>query len=220
MPYKISCQSQKYSQKKNMPSSGVSKVKKMVCFDIGNVLIKLGKSTKEIFDIEDEEELHFLLKCFSHGNINSLFFLKKLQSIIKRKYFSINEIENIFIHKRIDYTHEGILELIADLKEKGIRIAIISNTNELHWSYLEKILPIEKFDEILLSHIYQVEKPDKRIYQILEERTGLKDREILFFDDIQENIYTALSLGWNANKVPLLNPVEFMRKILNENKIL
>jgi len=31
----------------------------MVCFEIENVIIKLGKSTKEIFDIEDEKELHF-----------------------------------------------------------------------------------------------------------------------------------------------------------------
>lgn len=220
MLYKIKFQFRKYLQKKNMHNSGDSKVEKMVCFDIGNVLIKLGKSTKEIFDIENEEELHFLLKCFSLGSIDSLFFLKKLQLIIKRKDLSINEIENIFIHKRIDHTHEGVLKLILELKEKGIRIAIISNTNELHWSYLEKILPIESFEVILLSHICQIEKPDKRIYQILEERTGLKNKEILFFDDIQENIYTASSLGWSANKVPLLNPVDFMRKILNDSKII
>lgn len=192
----------------------------MVCFDIGNVLVKLGRSTKEIFDIEDEKELHFLLKSFSLGNINRLDFLKKLKSMIKNKNLALDEIEFIFINKRIEKINDGVLELVKELENKKINLSIISNTNDLHWSFLEKNLPINSFNEIILSHVYKIEKPNKKIYQILENKTGFKNKEIIFFDDINENILTASNLGWNANLVPIDKPVEFMRKILHENNII
>lgn len=195
-------------------------MKEVVCFDIGNVLIKLGKSTKEIFDIEDEEKLHFLLKNYSVGEIDRLDFLMKLKSIIRGSDLSIDEIERIFINERIKGVNEGVFDLIKELEIKKVKLAIISNTNDLHWAFLKKILPINSFEEIILSYICKIEKPNIRIYQILEERTGFKNDEIIFFDDNVENMQAALSLGWNANVVPLGDPVNFMREVLQENSLL
>ena len=41
-------------------------------------------------------------------------------------------------------------------------------------------------------------KPDARFYQLVEERLGVKPEEIVFLDDLHENIEAAEKLGWNT----------------------
>jgi HAD superfamily hydrolase (TIGR01509 family) len=41
-------------------------------------------------------------------------------------------------------------------------------------------------------------KPDSRLYKILEKKSGYSGKNIVYIDDIPENIDEGLKLGWQA----------------------
>jgi FMN phosphatase YigB (HAD superfamily) len=44
-------------------------------------------------------------------------------------------------------------------------------------------------------------KPDEAIYRAYEKATGVAGAEIIFFDDLAENIEAARAAGWNAEQI-------------------
>jgi len=53
-------------------------------------------------------------------------------------------------------------------------------------------------DEMIISAEERVAKPDHRIYQITVERLGIKPGEIVFLDDLIENVDAATRMGIHA----------------------
>jgi putative hydrolase of the HAD superfamily len=53
-------------------------------------------------------------------------------------------------------------------------------------------------DEMIISAEERVAKPDRRIYQIAMERMGMDPSEIVFLDDLIENVEAARQMGINA----------------------
>lgn len=41
-------------------------------------------------------------------------------------------------------------------------------------------------------------KPEPEIYHVAQKKSGHEAREILFIDDLPQNVHTATKLGWNA----------------------
>ena len=54
------------------------------------------------------------------------------------------------------------------------------------------------FDLIIYSHEVGLAKPDPRAYQLLLDRLGVAPTELIFLDDLPENIDTARELGIQA----------------------
>ena len=52
---------------------------------------------------------------------------------------------------------------------------------------------------MIVSAEEQVTKPDRRIYEIALERTGLAPRDLLFIDDSPANIAAADALGFHTH---------------------
>jgi FMN phosphatase YigB (HAD superfamily) len=76
------------------------------------------------------------------------------------------------------------------------RLVAVSNTNELHWEYLETVLPLLKeFDDLVLSYRVGAMKPDLLIYRVALERAACRPDEALFVDDLELNIEAAARLG-------------------------
>lgn len=53
-------------------------------------------------------------------------------------------------------------------------------------------------DEIVYSHEVGCEKPDQRIYAITCERLGARPAEIVFLDDVEQNVAAAAACGFHA----------------------
>ncbi|MEO1535088.1 MAG: HAD-IA family hydrolase, partial [Planctomycetota bacterium] len=51
------------------------------------------------------------------------------------------------------------------------------------------------------SHLLGIAKPDAGIYARFESETGYDGSEILFFDDLAENIEAARERGWHAEQI-------------------
>lgn len=100
--------------------------------------------------------------------------------------------------------HGGIpaerLDLIRTWKDKGHRLFLLSNNNELHWEHILSQYDISMFEHCFASHLLHLSKPDLRIYQEVDHqlRTWNCEQPFHFVDDITINRTTAEQLGWNT----------------------
>lgn len=94
----------------------------------------------------------------------------------------------------------GMGALVTELRKKRRPLAMLSNTNKLHFDYVKSKYPvIGKFDRYFLSYKLGLRKPDKRIYAAVLKLTGLEPREIIYFDDVPDFVRAASKMGYNAH---------------------
>ncbi len=85
--------------------------------------------------------------------------------------------------------------LFRELKQSH-RVVALSNTNEMHWEYLESVFPlIHEFDDYVLSFRVGAMKPDPAIYRAALICARCTPAETLFIDDLAVNIQAAGELG-------------------------
>jgi len=81
-------------------------------------------------------------------------------------------------------------EVIEKLKEKGIKVGIVSNTYRESFERVRKAYPVEKiFDAVVLSYEVKCAKPSPEIFRIAAEKLGLRPEEVLFVGDTTETDY-------------------------------
>jgi epoxide hydrolase-like predicted phosphatase len=61
-----------------------------------------------------------------------------------------------------------------------------------------KILPNVNYDSIIDSSKVGAIKPEQKIYEIAQERSGVESREILLIDDSRSNLMAAEKMGWHV----------------------
>lgn len=93
----------------------------------------------------------------------------------------------------------SILELA---KENNIKLGIITNgPSEHQWSKVEA-LGVERWinkDNIVVSGDYDINKPDVRIFEIMQEKLQLSNDSLYYVGDSLENdIVGANNVGWKA----------------------
>lgn len=182
---------------------------KLFVFDLGNVIlpfehhqiaVKLHEASliKDRFTPDDIFRYLFdhqkgFVNAYEEGLISSSDFFKNL----KEKYKLELEPEDFKeIWNDIFEEDAGVSEIILYLKEKGYPIFLLSNTNELHFSYVMERYPIiHHFDEWILSFEVGAKKPQEKIYDVIFERRSLERHEVLYIDDIPDYIRAAAGYG-------------------------
>lgn len=90
---------------------------------------------------------------------------------------------------------EGLAYASA-LKRRGLAIGVISNTNDVHARWLRHHLPeFAQFDTVILSSDAGLEKPDPAIYHLSLHRLRALPDQVLFLDDLPENVAGAQAVG-------------------------
>ena len=103
---------------------------------------------------------------------------------------------------------EHRLQFIQKLaSEKKYRLFLLSNTNDLHISWIQERWGIDLynqfkncFEAFYLTHEINFRKPNLDIYQFVLKKHNLKATETFFIDDTKENTEAAKSIGlkvWN-----------------------
>ena len=178
---------------------------KFIYFDMGGVLLsydfsktanaitaKTGLNGQDV--IEDlytnyiDQWNDFELGAISPEDFFSLFHLPMSFEDLKKAY---NEIFTL---------KEDTFQLVKTLKEKGMRLGVLSNTSQPHWEYVQSTFPelFSQFDVLLGSHELHLAKPGRQIYLAAAQAAGVKPSEILFFDDLAPNIAGAKAAGFDA----------------------
>ncbi len=91
---------------------------------------------------------------------------------------------------------EGMPELVERLHGQGVPLYIITNFGDQFWSMFRPTQPIfDRFEDILVSGVEKMVKPDPAIYRLALDRFGLNAAQTLFIDDVPANIAGAASIG-------------------------
>lgn len=94
---------------------------------------------------------------------------------------------------------DGTVEVLRELTESGMRCYALSNmepdTFEIRMS---RFGFMRWFDGLVISGLEGVVKPDRRIFEILLHRHGLRPQSTFFVDDQARNVAAARVLGFVA----------------------
>ena len=91
---------------------------------------------------------------------------------------------------------DGTVEVLATLKKRGVPVYGISNWSaETFPPQRERFPFLSWFDDIVISGVERVIKPDPRIFRILLERNDIAPDSAVFIDDVARNAAAATSLG-------------------------
>jgi putative hydrolase of the HAD superfamily len=93
-----------------------------------------------------------------------------------------------------------VLPIVAQLRQAGYPLGILSNTCEIHWEYCvrEYRFLSENFGIHALSYKIGAAKPDAAIFQAAAEMAGHRPEEIFFTDDIPGHVAGARAVGFDA----------------------
>lgn len=196
-----------------------------IFFDLGNVLAPFD-FTRAFSALEAASPLSIAemtqrLKTVSHihdyecGRLSDQAFVDAMRSTLQLDV-TFEEFDTIWnsIFLPATLVPESLL---MHLRER-YTLLLLSNTNGLHFRFLEKHYPhVAHFHHLVLSHQVGAEKPDPVIYQRALETAGVAPQEAFFTDDLLANIDAARSLGIDAEQfvgVPALEEQLRLRGIL------
>lgn len=92
-----------------------------------------------------------------------------------------------------------MVRLQATLRREGLPTYIFSNTNQLHADHIRRSFPFfDNFDGYILSYEHGAMKPDARLYEVVERKTGRRGADLLYLDDRPENIAAGAARGWQV----------------------
>lgn len=200
---------------------------KLFVFDLGNVILpfehrqiavklherstdKAAFVSQQLFDVMFDLE-NGLVNPYEEGLMSTVEFFSEL----KRQFrldMDIDAFKDIW--NPIFHEDREVNEAIVYLKEKGYPLFLLSNTNELHFSYIIDKYPIvHSFDEWLLSFEVGAKKPKRRIYEAIFEKMDVQPGEVFYIDDIPKYVEVAKHLGIDGMVFKSAHQLwEFIRK--------
>jgi glucose-1-phosphatase len=207
----------------------------IVCFDLGGVLVRLSKSwldaaeragvlqpdsaetAKAAAVIDDETvraERWQIVQAYQAGFLSCEQYYKGLSDVMRG--YSPSDVRKIHAAWILGH-YPGADALIEQLEQlPNLRTACLSNTNHAHWQQLTQpggeYPGVLRLHTRLASHELGLNKPDPRIYERAAELLGQPPEQILFFDDLPDNVAAAREAGWHCEQIdPEADPPAQMR---------
>lgn len=201
---------------------------KNIVFDFGDVFINLDKEAtiRELFQLGVTEitlEMMEAYQLYEVGKLTTTEFVDRFTDLYPE--ILANDFMNAWNAILKDFPLHR-LEFLKELQSSNqYRLFLLSNTNDLHISWIQNNWGSELYDEFkncfeefYLSHEIHLRKPNTDIYEFVLEKNQLKPEETFFIDDTEENTNTAKKLGikvWNIDPdaedvVDLLTQKEFI----------
>jgi HAD superfamily hydrolase (TIGR01509 family) len=194
-------------------------VVKIVVFDLGGVVVRICRSLKEAgercgIEVREEDitaerraERRAIHAEYERGRMGCEEFFVAIAKTTGGKY-TPEQFRTMHMSWIIE-EYAGVAELIDDLHAAGIATGVLSNTNASHWGQMQGVAGVSaaKFPATTkpqhrhASHLLGVAKPEVGIYREFEKRVGFMPREIVFFDDLPENIRAAHAAGWGGHVI-------------------
>ncbi len=178
---------------------------KVIAFDLVGVLVK----EKDIVLSNDEDKIE---RLFGPNRSDEEFYLEA-RKILPNKDISL--LANNIISKLYEIREKDLINKLKD-NYPSIKLVVATNHISLIRKYIESNFSVS--DIIISGEINKI-KPNEDFYNYLINKLGIKNNELLFIDDNDNNIIFAKKLGINTIKVDKDTNIyrEIIERINNEN---
>ena len=93
----------------------------------------------------------------------------------------------------------SLLPVLDELKSRGHRLVLLSNTNVWHYEFVSRQFDVlRRFDECVLSFEVNAMKPDAAIYHRALEAIGCDPADCFYTDDVPDYVATGRRFGLDA----------------------
>ena len=185
----------------------VTQASKAVVFDVGRVLFQW--QLRALFEkvIDDRQELDWFLANvvteewhFGHDRGRAIADMVPERIALFPKYESHIRAYASRFNETVPGPVEGSLDLVQRLHDNGVPLYCLTNFGDEFWQAFRPTQPVfDLFEDIIVSGVEKVAKPDPRIYEIVEQRSGRPGTALFFTDDNPANIEAAKARGWDAH---------------------
>jgi len=193
-----------------------------VYFDIGGVLLNWEKALVKIAKehAKSEKEVMDVFAKYDADFCRGLVDIETMERTLTKE-LNLNDMKDFNFHEFVITRFEKIEKMHTLLYEvkKSYKVGLLTNLHKGSFDKIvnKKFIPDVEYDAVVKSYEVGFIKPEKEIYQIAQEKSGFVGNEILFIDDLAQNIAAAQALGWHGVIFDEKKADESIRKI---NKLL
>lgn len=174
-------------QKKSTPSQ-----LKTFWFDLGNVILPFDftPAFKRLsrHGVKAErirlffKERPWLEGASDRGEVTAYALYRMLRKHFSFQKLSYREFREVW--NDIFKENREVSSLIRELRKRGYRLILVSNTNKLHFDHILKTYPVlRQFHHHVLSYKLKTRKPEKAIYHHALKLSRVKKHQIFYTDD-------------------------------------
>lgn len=175
-------------------------------FDLGKVLVDFdysiaarkitARSTRAPWDMHGFLGSSPLLVEYETGSITRL---EMFEAVCAATGFqgTLEEFSGYFA--AIFFEIPEMIALHGELRQRGFRTYIFSNTNDLAVEHIRREFPFfSNFDGYIYSYEVGVMKPHSGIYEAMERLCGRHGADLIYLDDRLENVEAGQRRGWRS----------------------
>lgn len=202
----------------------VSKENKMIglVFDVDDTLyeqiVPFENAYKSLFDMDiDMEQFYLLSRYYSDVKFEASrtgemtmdeYYIYRIQEAAKDLGVFLTDEQALNMQKEYKKNQQKLqmsditISILELAKENNLKLGIITNGPSEHQWAKVKALGIEKWidrENIIVSGDYGINKPDVRIFEIMQEKLQLPNDSLYYIGDSLENdIVGVNNAGWKA----------------------
>jgi putative hydrolase of the HAD superfamily len=179
---------------------------KAFLFDMGDVLIKFSHSRmfaqiSEVLrrPVEDVKRLFQdtgLFVGYDRGDVDDDEALSRIEAFVGRP---VDQRRLLHALSDIFEPSPGMFELLTELKRRGYRMVLLSNTCRPHIEFVRERFPIYGLlDDYTLSFEVRAMKPEAAIFEAAISKVGVPPENCFYTDDISRYVEAGRSHGLQA----------------------
>ena len=193
---------------------------KAVLFDAdGVILLPRKKYFSDIIAEDYGVPLEQVLPLFKNEFKDCLIGKADLKEVLNNKYLNKwgwrGSAEELLVYwwRGEGQINKPVLDLIKELREKGVRCFLAADQEKYRADHLLKTLELEKFlDGAFISCNMGVGKNNRTFFERILTDLKLEPEEVLFWDDEEENVAVAKELGIDSRLFAALGDFERQMK--------
>ena len=208
---------------------------RLIVFDLGRVLVRICDNWEHACEVarlsvklprRDDATRAALHQCVAEmetGRIGTPEFCRRAAAVFGVEPAHVRSILDCYLLG----PYPGVDELLEELSSRGLVTACLSNTQTEHWNQMcdpssRAAVPMRRLNHHFASHLLGLRKPDDAIYERVERDTGFAGPQVVFFDDMQDNVEGARRRGWRAHQIARdePDPIARVRRHLAEHGVL
>jgi len=179
---------------------------KTIFFDLGNVLVffshpKMFRQIAECTGLSEDAIRNILIdekiqEYYESGQIDTAHLCQIFKARSPKSFehqLFLNAASDIFT------PNTTLFPLIEQLKKRGLRLVLLSNTSECHYNHVHSHYPVLKlFDDYVLSFKVGALKPSERIFLYALSKAECDPKHCFYTDDISEYVHGARKVGLDS----------------------